>query len=105
MKQLRQTADALHYLHSKGVVHGDVKGNNILISDSGSALLCDFSLTKVLPEVTSTLMKGAGSVRWMAPELWDNAAKSFDTDVYAFGMTIAEVCVDLSPAKSGQVCD
>lgn len=75
-------------------MHGDVKGNNVLISDDGHALLCDFGLTKMMPSRTSTAIKGAGSLRWMAPELWEDAEKSFETDVYAFGMTISEVCVD-----------
>ncbi|KAG9043121.1 hypothetical protein FS837_009980 [Tulasnella sp. UAMH 9824] len=42
-------------------------------------------------------MKGAGSVRWMSPDLWDNASRSFESDVYAFGMTIAEVLSGKEP--------
>ncbi|KDQ49622.1 hypothetical protein JAAARDRAFT_714568 [Jaapia argillacea MUCL 33604] len=44
-----QVADALEYLHSGqapvGYVHGDLKGDNVLISDGGDALLCDFGLS------------------------------------------------------------
>jgi serine/threonine protein kinase len=63
-----------------------------LVSDDGHALLCDFGLTKVLDSmVTSTEVRGAGSTRWMAPELFMDAPKTFASDVYAYGMTIVEV--------------
>ncbi|KAG9044050.1 hypothetical protein FS837_008844 [Tulasnella sp. UAMH 9824] len=89
--RLHETADAICYLHRTDVVHGDIKGSNILISDRCHILLCDFGLTKVAPSQTSTSLKGAGTVRWQSPELWENASKSFTSDVYAFGMTIVEV--------------
>ncbi|KAG9044845.1 hypothetical protein FS837_007427 [Tulasnella sp. UAMH 9824] len=94
---LCETADAVNYLHTEAVVHGDIKAGNILISNEGSALLCDFGLTRMMDAKTSTCMKGAGSVRWMSPELWDTASRSFESDVYAFGMTIAEVLSGKEP--------
>ncbi|KIO25944.1 hypothetical protein M407DRAFT_75050, partial [Tulasnella calospora MUT 4182] len=92
LRLLWQTADAINYLHNKGVLRGDIKSFNILINREASALLCDFGLAGTTNSMTSSLMKGAGSARWMAPELYDNEPKSPETDIYAFGMTIAEVC-------------
>ncbi|KAG8995836.1 hypothetical protein FRB90_000080 [Tulasnella sp. 427] len=89
--RIYQTADAICYLHANGVVHGDIKGSNILISDTNHVLLCDFGLTKVAPSQTSTSLKGAGTTRWQSPELLNGAPKTFKSDVYAFGMTIAEI--------------
>lgn len=90
--QLYETADALAYLHRSGVIHGDVKAMNILVSDQARALLCDFGLTKFATSGTSTALKSAGSPRWQSPELWEsNSSKTYQSDVYAFGMTIAEV--------------
>ncbi|KAG9035109.1 hypothetical protein FS837_002030 [Tulasnella sp. UAMH 9824] len=91
IRLLCETADAIQYLHKEGVVHGDLKAGNILIEDDGYCLLCDFGLTRTVESRTSTAMRGAGTFRWQSPELWDNAPKSFESDVYAFGMTIAEV--------------
>ncbi|KIO31725.1 hypothetical protein M407DRAFT_217758 [Tulasnella calospora MUT 4182] len=91
IRLLCETADAVRYLHKEGVIHGDIKAGNILIDDNGNSLLCDFGLTKTAESRTSTAMRGAGTFRWQSPELWDNAPKSFESDVYAFGMTIAEV--------------
>ncbi|KAG9041885.1 hypothetical protein FS837_011622, partial [Tulasnella sp. UAMH 9824] len=90
IRLLSETADAIQYLHTEGIVHGDLKASNILIEDDGSCLLCDFGLTRTVESRTSTALRGAGTFRWQSPELWDNAPKSFESDVYAFGMTIAE---------------
>ncbi|KIO18682.1 hypothetical protein M407DRAFT_83657 [Tulasnella calospora MUT 4182] len=97
VRLLYETADAVNYLHMEGVVHGDIKAGNILIGNDGSALLCDFGLTRMTDARTSTCMKGAGSIRWMSPDLWDNAPRSFQSDVYAFGMTIVEVLSGKEP--------
>lgn len=97
VRLLRETADAIRYLHSQNVVHGDIKGTNILVSDDAHVLLCDFGLAKTIGSNTSGSVKGAGSLRWMSPELWDNEPRTFASDVYAFGMTIAEVLAGKEP--------
>lgn len=91
--QLIQVADAITYLHSDDangvVVHGDIKGDNILISKDGHALLGDFGLSRIAREYaqhTSALL--AGSVSFRAPELLfgEISWKTTSTDVYAYGM-------------------
>jgi serine/threonine protein kinase len=91
ISQLRETADAVAYLHSIQLVHGDIKANNILVGDLGEARICGFGLSKIMQSRALTTYKGQGNVRWQAPELFDNQPKSFETDVYAFGITIFEV--------------
>ena len=86
-----EIAQAIGYLHSIKIIHGDVKAANVLISDDGHTLLCDFGLTRHDHVLTSTTMSGSGTLRWQAPELWDGAHKSYASDIYAFAMTIVEV--------------
>ncbi|KAG9044855.1 hypothetical protein FS837_007412 [Tulasnella sp. UAMH 9824] len=100
IRLLCETADAVQYLHKEEVVHGDLKANNILIDDNGSSLLCDFGLTKTVHSRTSTTMRGAGTLRWQSPELWEDTPKSFESDVYAFGMTIVEVLTGEAPFRN-----
>ncbi|KAG8989969.1 hypothetical protein FRB90_001998, partial [Tulasnella sp. 427] len=71
---LSETADALAYLHTMKIVHGDVKSSNILVSADLRALICDLGLAKWMPTITASQSKGAGTVRWQSPELWQDAA-------------------------------
>ncbi|KAK7029779.1 kinase-like domain-containing protein, partial [Favolaschia claudopus] len=93
-KLLYETAQGLEYLHSRNVIHGDLKGANILIQDDWTACLADFGLSKFSDASTSMSSNRGGSVYWMAPELLDPHipfARTLATDVYAFGC----VCLEL----------
>ncbi|KAJ7111223.1 kinase-like domain-containing protein [Mycena epipterygia] len=70
---LRDAARGLLYLHSKNVVHADLKAANILIDNAGSAVLCDFGLSRVKADMITRTGEhdvdlGAGSRNWMSPE-------------------------------------
>ncbi|KAG8708053.1 hypothetical protein FRC08_000131 [Ceratobasidium sp. 394] len=88
-----QIAEGLGYLHQTGVVHGDLKGANVLISRDGSALLADFG-NSTLQVYTLKFITSSGihiTARWAAPELLDGEGKrSIPADIYALGMTILE---------------
>ncbi|KAG8872350.1 hypothetical protein FRB98_009657, partial [Tulasnella sp. 332] len=92
LKVVHGIASGIAYLHSRQVIHGDIKAANILLDHELVPALCDFGMTKVLDgmSATSTAMKGAGSVPWMSPELLDNEPRSAESDIYALGVTIGE---------------
>jgi serine/threonine protein kinase len=81
------------YLHSKNIIHGDLKGANVLIDDSGKACIADFGLGRIRANATSrAVTKGpvVGTLRFMAPEhMKGNSIKA--SDVYSFGMMMYEV--------------
>lgn len=89
--QLIELASALEYLHSCGIVHGDVKGPNVLLSESYSVKLCDFGLARPFSVCTTSPLQGKGSTPWQAPELMIGEHKTAASDAYAFGMTMYEV--------------
>ncbi|KAJ3576723.1 hypothetical protein NP233_g239 [Leucocoprinus birnbaumii] len=95
MSLIKDVASGLKYLHGQNIVHGDLKGANVLVHSSGRACLADFGLSTIRdPEVmamtTSSSSSGCGgTIRWMAPELLsshdtDDPISTKATDIYAF---------------------
>ncbi|KZV88419.1 kinase-like protein [Exidia glandulosa HHB12029] len=94
----------LQYLHGYNpvIVHGDLKGANILVSDDGIACLCDFGFAKVLAEVSASLTSQStlkGTLRWMAPELFaeEDARHTIWSDIWAFGCVLHEIFSGVVP--------
>lgn len=78
-----------------GVVHSDIKADNVLISNTGLPLICDFGISRILAATHSldtTSGQLRGSSRWMAIELLSigdsSPVHTFESDVWAFGMTV-----------------
>ncbi|QRV92191.1 Tyrosine-protein kinase SPK-1 [Ceratobasidium sp. AG-Ba] len=92
--------EGLLYLHKSGVVHGDLKGANVLISKEGVPRLADFGNAKLQEytmKFTKSSTKETVSSRWAAPELFEGGWCTFKTDVYALGMTILEAITGNMP--------
>ncbi|KAG9091957.1 hypothetical protein FS749_016119 [Ceratobasidium sp. UAMH 11750] len=88
-----QIANGLAYLHSIKIVHGDLKGPNVLISATGSPILIDFgnaTQSESTLQFAETATKGYMTMRWAAPEIFWDGKPSQEADVYALGMTILE---------------
>ncbi|KAF9643105.1 kinase-like protein [Thelephora ganbajun] len=93
-------ADGLSYLHSSDVVHGDMKGENILFDNKGIPRISDFGISSVtfdpISNNASTAWRGY-TLRWAAPEILEAPLNSESrrptkmSDVYAFGMVVVEI--------------
>ncbi|KAF8338312.1 kinase-like domain-containing protein [Cantharellus anzutake] len=89
---IRGIASGMKYLHSEGVLHGDLKALNILIDDRGGACISDFGMASIKMEFSRTMTvrqseKYEGTLRWMAPERLNNGDLTREVDVYAYAMT------------------
>jgi serine/threonine protein kinase len=96
---IHQIAQGMAYLHSRDIIHGDFKASNVLVTDEGKAVICDFGLSRLKMDVyrkskgdTSKVV--AGTLRWLSPELLNSGKLTWESDVYAFAMAIYEVSVD-----------
>jgi serine/threonine protein kinase len=91
VRLITQVAQALHYAHSRGVVHRDVKPDNILLLPDGRAKLTDFGLAKTLDanEELTRNATGLGTPHFMAPEQFADAKSAGPrADVYSLGATL-----------------
>ncbi|KAF9510414.1 hypothetical protein BS47DRAFT_65908 [Hydnum rufescens UP504] len=98
-----QLLHGLEYLHEQGVIHGDLRGANILISDDREVWIADFGLSKYLDQ-SPTSTQNRGNFWWMAPELLQQEISRGDltpytkaTDIYSFAMTTTEIYTGSPP--------
>lgn len=91
LKLLSGAARGLAYLHSRNppIAHGDIKPQNVIITDKVEAALCDFGIARVMCDFTTGVTSrnpGAGTTRYQAKELLlDSAQPTNMSDLYAFG--------------------
>ncbi|KAF9472453.1 kinase-like protein [Pholiota conissans] len=97
-------AVGLAFLHSKSIVHADIKGMNVLISGEHRALLTDFGLSIVMNEIRNLSTysnemqnKPRGTMAWMAPEVHSGSRPDKASDVYSLAMTIWEIYSGQTP--------
>jgi serine/threonine protein kinase len=93
---------ALVYLHEHGIIHGDVKGSNILLTLQGTVKLADFGVSHQVHDDSKTLdskrlVTVAGSPLWMSPELISSAQTGPKVDIWAIGITCLEMANGMPP--------
>jgi serine/threonine protein kinase len=99
-KVVRDVASALAYAHRKGVVHRDVKPENIFVdAKSGAALLADFGIASTSDSITTLTLHGmaVGTPAYMAPEQIDHVSTDCRADIYSLGLVAWEMLTGRTP--------
>ena len=101
--------EAIHYIHGQGVLHRDIKSNNIKISSTGEVKLLDFGIAKSgdTPSMTRT-GDVIGTLEYLSPEQVKAGAADARSDIWALGTLLYEMMTGHLPFRSpniGDLCD
>jgi len=97
----RDILEGLSYLHSVGVLHRDLKADNILVDPQGRCKISDFGISKKTEDIykneTNTAMMG--SIFWMAPEVLTNNHEGYSAkiDIWSLGCVVLEMWAGRRP--------
>ncbi|MDQ5843997.1 MAG: serine/threonine protein kinase [Acidobacteriota bacterium] len=100
--------EAIHYVHSNGVVHRDIKSNNIKISSTGEVKLLDFGIAKseASQQLTAT-GSVIGTLEYLSPEQLMGGVADARSDIWALGVLLYEMAVGRVPFEAttiGELC-
>lgn len=101
----RQVLDGLRYLHSNGILHRDLKADNLLLETDGTCKISDFGISKKSQDIYSNNaeMSMQGTVFWMAPEVIHNIVEdkkqgySAKVDIWSLGCVVLEMFAGQRP--------
>jgi calcium/calmodulin-dependent protein kinase I len=105
---IRDILEALIYLHSRGIIHGDIKLENILLKTNDcqesripTVKLCDFGLSRIIDKNTGKAFMEfpVGSTNYMAPEIKAKTYVDEKIDIWALGVVLYKMAVAYRPTQ------
>ncbi len=102
LRVTREMARALAYAHSKGFIHRDIKPDNILLREDGSAALTDFGIARAADSATKMTRAGSvvGTPHYMSPEQARGLPLDGRADLYSLGVLLYELLVGEVPYQA-----
>jgi serine/threonine-protein kinase len=101
---LRAASEALSYMHSHGIIHRDIKSNNIKITSQGGVKLLDFGIAKDNSTPAFTQVGDViGTLHYLSPELLKGAAADARSDIWALGVLFYEMVTGIIPFQASTI--
>ncbi|HKE85123.1 MAG TPA: protein kinase [Vicinamibacterales bacterium] len=100
LEMIESACAGLAHAHRAGVVHLDIKPDNLMLEETGVVKVLDFGISRMLQSETRATGQGAGTLRYMSPEQVQGAPLDHRSDVFSLGCSLFEL-VTYAPAFSG----
>ncbi|ETO05627.1 hypothetical protein RFI_31771 [Reticulomyxa filosa] len=104
-KYLRDIILGLDYLHSKRVIHGDIKPENLLVGPDFVVRIADFGVSYILESDNPFVTKALGTPAFTAPECENKCFLAFPLDIWALGVTLVMMITGICPFAGDTIQD
>lgn len=94
---MESMAETLDYLHQQGLIHRDIKPDNMMLTDTCEIKVIDFGLARQQEKVDQADKKVFGTLSFTAPERFTKKVGTVQTDIYGFGVTMYYVTTGKKP--------
>ncbi len=100
---MKQLTSAIAEAHSRGIIHRDIKPQNVIVKSDGTIKILDFGIATAQGSMQLTQVNNViGSVHYMAPELAQGKSATVQSDIYALGIVFFEMLAGDVPYKADQ---
>ena len=100
LRILRQAANGLAAAHAKGIIHRDIKPQNLFLLEDGTVKVVDFGLAR---PATTSRRERVGTPHYMAPEVCETGVADLGSDVYALGIVLYHLLIGHPPYAGERV--
>ena len=94
---------SLEYVHSRKILHRDLKTNNVFVTAENNVKLGDFGISKVLEKTSDHAQTVNGTPYYMSPEVCQNMPYTYQADIWALGVILYELCTLKRPFDSANI--